>query len=205
MTATTACPNDNQLEQLIEGSLPDSVLQDLTDHVELCATCQDALQTIATGGIAVDDLICNLDSLNPSSQSAFWKAISNLRDQEHRDMGPPIDSVRTDTPASGSPSLADTRSPERVPGKAEESVERLAKDGLDFLAPSDDSAYIGQLHHFQVSRVLGRGGMGIVLEAFDTHLQRSVAIKVLNPQFQGKRYGTQTILSRRSSRCCNLT
>ncbi|MCA9168061.1 MAG: serine/threonine protein kinase, partial [Planctomycetales bacterium] len=42
----------------------------------------------------------------------------------------------------------------------------------------------GKLHHFQISRVIGQGGMGIVLEAFDTHLHRTVALKVLNPQYQ---------------------
>ncbi len=54
---------------------------------------------------------------------------------------------------------------------------------LSFLQPSDDPAYLGRLDHFEIARIIGRGGMGIVLEAFDTHLQRQVAIKVLNPEF----------------------
>jgi eukaryotic-like serine/threonine-protein kinase len=55
---------------------------------------------------------------------------------------------------------------------------------LGFLKPSEDPAYIGRLDRFEIARVIGRGGMGIVLEGFDTHLQRSVAIKVLNPEYQ---------------------
>ena len=43
---------------------------------------------------------------------------------------------------------------------------------LDFLQPAADSAYLGRLAHFDVMRVLGRGGMGLVLEAFDSRLQR---------------------------------
>ena len=52
---------------------------------------------------------------------------------------------------------------------------------LDFLQPASDPAYLGRLDHFDIARVIGRGGMGIVLEGFDTHLRRSVAIKVLDP------------------------
>jgi WD40 repeat protein len=53
---------------------------------------------------------------------------------------------------------------------------------LDFLQPPTDPAYLGRLAQFDVMRVLGRGGMGVVLEAFDTRLQRNVALKVLDPE-----------------------
>ena len=52
----------------------------------------------------------------------------------------------------------------------------------DFLQPATDAAYLGRLAHFDVMRVLGRGGMGVVLEAFDSRLQRNVALKVLDPE-----------------------
>jgi hypothetical protein len=61
----------------------------------------------------------------------------------------------------------------------------LSKVKLDFLSPPSDPAYLGRLDHFDIARVIGRGGMGIVLEGFDSHLRRSVAIKVLDPQLQG--------------------
>src|SRR5262249_34101049 len=53
---------------------------------------------------------------------------------------------------------------------------------LDFLSPSTDPAYLGRIDQFDVMRVIGRGGMGIVLEAFDSRLQRHVAIKILDPE-----------------------
>ncbi len=58
---------------------------------------------------------------------------------------------------------------------------RRGTPSLDFLLPPTDPAYLGRLAQFDVMRIIGRGGMGIVLEAFDSRLQRHVAIKVLDP------------------------
>jgi tricorn protease-like protein len=53
---------------------------------------------------------------------------------------------------------------------------------LSFLAPPDEPGYLGKLGKFEVASVIGRGGMGVVLRAFDPCLQRYVAIKVLDPE-----------------------
>lgn len=52
---------------------------------------------------------------------------------------------------------------------------------LDFLAPAVKPESLGRLSHYDVLELVGRGGMGIVLRAFDEKLHRVVAIKVLAP------------------------
>jgi serine/threonine protein kinase/WD40 repeat protein len=53
---------------------------------------------------------------------------------------------------------------------------------LDFLSPSTKPGSLGRLGHYEVLEVVGQGGMGTVLRAFDEKLHRIVAIKVLAPE-----------------------
>ncbi len=55
------------------------------------------------------------------------------------------------------------------------------KHVIDILNPTDDPAMLGRLGGYEVSGVVGSGGMGVVLKAFDRPLDRTVAIKVLAP------------------------
>ncbi len=52
---------------------------------------------------------------------------------------------------------------------------------INLLSPTDDDRMIGRLGSYEVLGVIGSGGMGVVLKAFDAALNRYVAIKILSP------------------------
>lgn len=53
--------------------------------------------------------------------------------------------------------------------------------GFPLLHPPTLPGFLGRLGPYAVRRLVGRGGMGFVFEAFDPTLKRTVAIKVLSP------------------------
>jgi serine/threonine-protein kinase len=53
------------------------------------------------------------------------------------------------------------------------------------LEPASHPELLGRLGRYEVERLIGSGGMGIVFKAFDTELHRPVAIKVLAPHLAG--------------------
>ncbi len=58
----------------------------------------------------------------------------------------------------------------------------VKNQSLDFLGPPKRDGDLGTLGHYRVLRILGAGGMGMVFEAEDAHLQRRVALKVMKPE-----------------------
>ena len=58
-----------------------------------------------------------------------------------------------------------------------------ARDILEWLNPAQTANEIGRLGRYRILRVLGAGGMGVVLEGEDPALKRRVALKVMQPRF----------------------
>jgi len=154
----TPCPATEEMRELLGGLAPGPQQEVWTQHLDQCECCQAKLEELAIGGTNLSQVVQQLHQAVPAAQSAYWPA---LRAMEQ------------------APALAQTLAPETP---SPEVKQRLRDSSTNFLLPPTDPAYLGRLERFDVMRVIGRGGMGIVLEAFDSRLQRNVALKVLDPE-----------------------
>ncbi|MCC9599553.1 serine/threonine protein kinase [Stieleria sp. JC731] len=66
-----------------------------------------------------------------------------------------------------------------------ESFAGQGREVTSLLDPTDHPDMLGRFAGYEVSGVIGRGGMGIVMKARDMSLDRLVAIKVLDPSYSG--------------------
>ena len=64
-----------------------------------------------------------------------------------------------------------------------ESGDRRIEQLLERLGPTDDPEMLGRLGSYEIIGVIGSGSTGIVLKAFESRLNRFVAIKVLAPGY----------------------
>jgi WD40 repeat protein len=150
------CPPDDALSALVEGD--DAASPDLSEHVGECTGCQERLESFATAGANhLSATVRGLNQIDPPSKSAFWPALNAVEAAVTREFR----NVDTD--------------PDDPDQEDEHAVD------LSFLRPSPVPGRIGRLGDFDVVRVIGKGGMGVVLHAFDTNLLRDVAIKILDP------------------------
>jgi serine/threonine protein kinase len=90
-----------------------------------------------------------------------------------RQMGDPTGAPADPTVAEIVDRLCEGQGPGRL-----SSAERPA---LEYLLPANRPGLLGILGKYEVAEVIGQGGMGVVLKAFDPDLHRRVAIKVLSP------------------------
>jgi serine/threonine protein kinase len=156
------------LRDLLDGTAADSDQAAVVSHLDLCPSCQQSLEALANpdGSFAVT-LLDQTAHKTPDPKSAFWPALKNAEEALTVEL-------RAGQLSSSGPSPLDSRSSPREARELEIS--------LAFLDPPADGSHLGTLGNFEVVRVVGRGGMGVVLHAVDTCLARDVAIKVLDPE-----------------------
>ena len=147
-----SCPAPHTLQQLLDESLPSEQQQPIKEHLETCPSCQKALERLAAGGATWDKTAENLREGSTRDETALFGVLEERYETS---------TSAPDAPKAQWPPL---------------------DEQLAFLSPSQKPGSLGRLDEFEILGVLGKGGFGIVLKAFDETLHRVVAIKVLMPQ-----------------------
>jgi eukaryotic-like serine/threonine-protein kinase len=157
---TSTCPNPTVLRGVLDSSLPEPVQAEVVAHLDGCSSCQVKLEQLAASGSAILDVARGArGDETPAETSAFWPALRRVE----REIRNPVEA------------MAVTRSD---PGETVRST-----PPFDFLDPPHDPAHLGSIDRFQMVELVGRGGMGMVFRAYDACLQRTVAVKILDPQY----------------------
>ena len=99
--------------------------------------------------------------------TAFWSAVSELSD----------DQLDRDWLGTGS-SESEAVDPEVA---RESRLQAIFESIKPLLGPSDDPQSAGRIGNYEVTGLIGSGGMGVVVKAKDQSLDRIVAIKMLAP------------------------
>jgi formylglycine-generating enzyme required for sulfatase activity len=170
MSAANVCPARSCLQILLAGQLTASDQETVIRHVETCDTCQQIL-----------------DSLTPASQS--WEDVAAQLRKEDRAPAPALQQVIDRAKATTTTENTEAEEKSTPRGESPRSGtthdvfgHQRDDDHLAFLVPSSRPGALGRLGHYEILEIIGKGGFGTVLKAFDANLHRMVAIKVLSPE-----------------------
>lgn len=157
-----------QLSQLLCDKLDMTQQAKLTRHLDRCNYCRQ-----------------HLDSLT-------------AEDPWCRDMQQTLRELQSDPDTAISPAAQPISGKDDIRAAQRSSDAQALQQGnhwvLSLLKPSEDLRMLGQLDDMPVEAVIGQGGMGVVLKARDSTLQRCLAIKLLSPMLAGTGAARQRFL-----------
>ncbi len=124
----------------------------LEEHLESCTACRTQLESLAAG---------------PELWSEARDFLSSADDVSA------LESSDSAGASASSPSCNET---------ARDELDAVRPEHIrSFLSPTDDPRMLGRFGGYEITGVIGCGGMGIVLKGLDVALNRYVAIKALAP------------------------
>ena len=147
------CPDREELQRLIAGSHPVDRQQFLERHLEDCERCRHLLETLADIRAVVPR--------SPMPPRVRMPACPALKRATER--------------------LLDDPDAETADGTVRLHIADEPGAQLPFLQPTDCPGFLGKIGPYEVRRLIGSGGSGMVFEGYDPVLKRTVAVKVLSP------------------------
>ena len=142
---------DSRLEVLLSGDEGSDLYLQSSTHVESCERCQQRLTQLAGADETWHQVGELLGCVSEDEMTDVFRRDGGLAPD-------PFDRQSTDETAAATDY-------------------RAALEGI-LEAPSHPEL-LGRLGRYEIERVIGAGGMGIVLRGFDSDLNRPVAIKIL--------------------------
>ena len=155
---------DDMLRSLLDERLSRTETQEVESHLETCSSCQRELKRIA------------------GAENWWNETVTVLSDST---FVPGHQSPHVDDPESIASRVASSDLKSDLSDS--QSIDASIAWIQPLLAkPSEGSVdCIGQLDQYPIRRVIGQGGMGVVLRGTDLELNRPVAVKVLSPHLAG--------------------
>ncbi|MEO8268537.1 MAG: serine/threonine-protein kinase [Aureliella sp.] len=150
-----------QLAEMLEDRLDRSQQALVTHHLDRCTYCQQQLERLTaddTWWVDARQTLLELSTNSSDERSSLGAEITTAHSWQ--DKQPKL---------AGRPAA----------------IEQQEHWVLALLQPTDDTSLLGKLDGLDVEAVIGQGGMGVVLRARDTSLQRHLAIKLLSPMLAG--------------------
>jgi serine/threonine protein kinase len=152
-----SCPTPGVWERYVLGQVDEAEQHTLDAHLAHCPTCLERLKNLPGEDTLVSDLRTRLSLPTEPPDAAADQVIRSAIALQGDPTRPWVGGQSTPTELG------------------------------EYLTPPQEADEIGRLAQFRVLKVLGRGGMGLVLLAEDTTLRRHVALKVLSPVFARRR------------------
>ncbi len=171
MTRPPLCPDAALYRKMLNGALQPREVEALARHVDKCATCTD---TVA--------------KLGDTLAGALPPKASTSANEEQRRIEQLVKRCQAASKANDSATSAGLSGDFTPPAPEANDTD------LGFLSPPQSAGELGRLGGYRIMRVLGQGGMGMVLEAVDLRLRRKVAMKVMKPEIAVKETHRQRFL-----------
>lgn len=83
MSQSPACATTEQLQELLDGNLPEEQQADLTAHLEQCETCQQSLESLVAGENSWQDLARNLGADQPPDEALEQQETLTVAGEHH--------------------------------------------------------------------------------------------------------------------------